>query len=93
MMQAELQEVIVTKTKLTNQKALRVIIAMQRAIIFELSEGRQVKLEKFGIFKPVQTQSRSGRNPQTGEPLTIPARIRPVFSPSRLFQAYFNTNP
>ena len=40
-----------------------------------------VKLVGFGTFKAVDRKQRVARNPQTGEPITIPARKVPVFKP------------
>jgi nucleoid DNA-binding protein len=93
MTQAELQEIIVRQAKITNQQSLYVLYSMYGAIKQELIAGREVKLEKFGIFKSVHTQSRSARNPRTNQPILIPARNKPVFLPSRLFRAYLNTIP
>jgi nucleoid DNA-binding protein len=51
--------------------------------------GKTVKKEKvlkipdLGIFKLRQTKARIGRNPQTGEPLKIPARRKVAFTPSK----------
>lgn len=39
----------------------------------ELAQGRDVALHGFGTFAIVQRTERQGRNPKTGESLTIPA--------------------
>jgi len=51
--------------------------------------GKTVKKEKalkipdLGTFKLRQTKARTGRNPQTGEPIKIPARRKVAFTPSK----------
>jgi DNA-binding protein HU-beta len=40
-----------------------------------------VTISGFGSFKVVERSARQGRNPQTGEPITIDARKSPVFRP------------
>jgi nucleoid DNA-binding protein len=51
--------------------------------------GKTVKKEKalkipdLGTFKLRQTKARIGRNPQTGEPIKIPARRKVAFTPSK----------
>ena len=42
------------------------------AIQHELEEGNDVKLLGFGQFRIQTRKAREGRNPKTGEPLTIP---------------------
>jgi DNA-binding protein HU-beta len=54
--------------------------------------GKTVKKEKalkipdLGTFKLRQTKARMGRNPQTGEPLKIPARRKVGFTPAKTFK-------
>jgi nucleoid DNA-binding protein len=54
--------------------------------------GKTVKKEKalkipdLGTFKLRQTKARIGRNPQTGEPLKIPARRKVAFTPAKMFK-------
>jgi len=54
--------------------------------------GKTVKKEKalkipdLGTFKLRQTKARIGRNPQTGEPLKIPARRKVAFTPSKMLK-------
>lgn len=55
--------------------------AMFSAIENALKEGDEVTISGFGSFKVVERSSRQGRNPQTGEPMTIAARKSPVFRP------------
>jgi DNA-binding protein HU-beta len=47
-----------------------------------LSAGEEVPLPGLGKLKVVERAARQGRNPQSGEAITIPARKAPVFSPS-----------
>jgi len=47
-----------------------------------LSDGNRVKITGFGSFDVRQKQDRRGRNPQTGEAITIEARRVLVFKPS-----------
>lgn len=46
-----------------------------------LSKGDEVSISGFGSFKVVERSARQGRNPQTGDPITIDARKSPVFRP------------
>lgn len=45
-----------------------------------LQGGEEVRVTGFGTFRVTQTAARTGRNPRTGEQITIPAGKRPSFS-------------
>lgn len=44
-----------------------------------LARGEKVTLTGFGTFEVRQRAARMGRNPQTGEPIHIPATRTPAF--------------
>jgi DNA-binding protein HU-beta len=45
----------------------------------QAAAGERVTLKGFGTFEMRESAARQGRNPQTGEALTIPASSRLVF--------------
>jgi DNA-binding protein HU-beta len=58
-----------------------VVNATFDAIQGALSSGDEVTITGFGTFRVSQRAEREGRNPQTGDPMTIPARKTPSFKP------------
>lgn len=56
----------------------------------EISKGQKVSLAKFGTFEVVHRPAREGRNPQTGEPMTIAASDSPKFKPAKAFKDFVN---
>jgi DNA-binding protein HU-beta len=46
-----------------------------------LANGEKVQVIGFGTFETRTRAARSGRNPQTGETITIPASTVPAFKP------------
>jgi DNA-binding protein HU-beta len=44
-----------------------------------LKKGDRVQIVGFGTFSVRRSKARTGHNPKTGKPITIPARKRPVF--------------
>ena len=44
-----------------------------------VSDGEKVRIDKFGNFEVRERAERKGRNPQTGEAITITAKKSPVF--------------
>jgi integration host factor subunit alpha len=51
-----------------------------------LEAGEEVKVSGFGNFVVRAKRARRGRNPHTGEPITLPGRRVLTFKPSRLFR-------
>lgn len=48
-----------------------------------LVNGESVKISGFGNFEVVVRAEKKGRNPKTGEAITIPSFKAPVFRPSK----------
>lgn len=60
----------------------RALDAVLTCISGGLARGEKITLPGFGVFEVRPRAARSGRNPQTGEPLEIPAGAAPAFKPS-----------
>lgn len=58
---------------ITKAQAADVFDAILEAITNSLVDGDRVQVPGFGSFSISERAERQGRNPQTGEPLTIPA--------------------
>jgi len=79
MTKAELIDAIAEKTGLTKRDVGEVVETLFETVKSELARGEKVQLIPFGSFEVRERQSREGRNPKTGERLTIPARRVPAF--------------
>lgn len=55
-----------------------------------LSEGQSVRIYQFGTFQLADRAERTGRNPQTGETITIPKRRVVHFRPGTKLRADVN---
>ena len=55
-----------------------------------LASGESVKISGFGKFEVREKNARPGRNPRTGEPLTIAARKVLTFKPSPILRRAVN---
>jgi len=51
-----------------------------------VKKGDPVKIPNLGGWKKRKSAARIGRNPQTGEPLKIPARVKVRFSVAKSFK-------
>ncbi|PWI58451.1 HU family DNA-binding protein [Sulfoacidibacillus thermotolerans] len=72
---------VVDKTQLRKKDVEIAINAMLESISEALAEGDKVQLIGFGTFETRKRAARSGRNPQTGEVISIPESLVPAFKP------------
>ena len=79
MTKAELVEFIAEKADLTKADAGRALDAMMEGVTKGLKDAGKVTLVGFGTFTAKARAAKTGRNPQTGEPVQIPARTVPGF--------------
>tara|TARA_R110001583_G_scaffold9209_11_gene43863 strand:- start:2054 stop:2326 length:273 start_codon:yes stop_codon:yes gene_type:complete len=83
MRKPELAAAIAEKTDLSKEKATEIITVVTDRIAQALAEGENVSLIGFGTFEVRQRAERQGKNPQTGEPITIAAAKVPAFKPGK----------
>ena len=55
-------------------------------VVKSVKKGEPVKIPGLGIFRLRKMKARMGRNPQTGEPIKIPARKKVGFSVAKTFK-------
>lgn len=79
MNKTELVDAIARRADVTKVKAKEVLDALLEEITQSLSRNQEVTLTGFGTFKVSARKARTGRNPQTGAPLHIPAMKIPRF--------------
>lgn len=73
MRKPELAAAIAEKAELSKDKANDVLNAMLDEITGAVAKGDSVSLIGFGTFSVRERSARKGKNPQTGEPMDIPA--------------------
>ncbi|PEW14337.1 DNA-binding protein [Priestia megaterium] len=83
MKKAELIDAVVTKTELTKQDSKKAIDALFETISNTLAKEEKIQVVGFGTFEVLNRAERTGRNPQTGEEMTIPASKVPAFKPGK----------
>ena len=75
----ELVQEIAKKASVTQKEAAEVLAALIETVQKTVSKGKKVTLVGFGTFSAKKRAARTGRNPQTGEEVKIPARVVPGF--------------
>ena len=74
-------------TKVDTEKALKAFID---TVTEELKNGGKVQLVGFGTFQVTERAERQGRNPKTGEAITIPASKSPKFKAGKALKDIVN---
>lgn len=90
MNKADLIEKVSKAAGINKSQADAVINSLLSAIEGDLKKGGRVTLVGFGTFAVSNRKARTGRNPQTGEALKIPAKKVPKFSPGKELKAVVN---
>lgn len=86
----ELIKHIAETAGLTQKQATSALQAVETAIIDSLANGNTVELKGFGTFSVKERAERQGRNPKTGETITIPAQKTPHFKAGKAFKDAVN---
>ena len=81
MNKGELIERIAKDAKLSKTQATKALNSVLNGVQATLKKGDKVTLVGFGTFSVGKRKARTGRNPQTGASLKIPARRVAKFSP------------
>lgn len=86
MNKSQLIDTIAAKTKLTKKECGIVLDAAINAVMDAVAEGERVTLVGFGSFEAKERGERVGRNPRSGEPITIEATSVPTFQSGKDFK-------
>lgn len=86
----ELVAAIAEKSELSKKDAEKALKAFTDVVAEELKKGEQIQLVGFGTFKVSERAAREGRNPQTGETMTIKASKTPKFKAGKALKDMMN---
>jgi len=86
MTKAQLVERLAKSAGLTKKETQALLDGLVTTIVAAVKKGDPVKIPDLGTFKKVQSKARMGRNPQTGEPVKIPARKKVRFTVAKSFK-------
>lgn len=75
----ELIGVVASKSEISKKDVEKVINTFTNVVTDVLINGDKVQLVGFGTFEVIERAARTGRNPKTGETITIDASKSPKF--------------
>jgi len=90
MTKADLVDRIHSVTNRSKKDSYEILETVFSVLKDALASGEKIKIKGFGNFEVKQKRDRKGRNPHTGEPLTIEARRVLSFKISSVFKAAMN---
>ena len=90
MTKADIVDKIHTGIGLSKKDAIDMMEAVISIMKSTLEQGETLKISGFGSFVVKQKNDRRGRNPQTGESITINARRILTFKPSAVLKDAIN---
>ena len=90
MNKTELIAAVAEKAEISKKDAEKAVKAFTDAVAEELAKGGKVQLVGFGNFEVSERPAREGRNPRTGETMTIAASKTPKFKPGKALKVEIN---
>lgn len=79
MNKVELIGIMADKAEISKKDAEKALTAFTNVVTDALANGDKVQLVGFGTFEVVERAERQGRNPATGDTITIPSSKSPKF--------------
>ncbi len=90
MTKAELIDAVAEKAGTSKADAERTVDAFFEVVVDNAKKGDKVAWPGFGSFSTTRRAARTGRNPQTGAPVNVPASTALKFSASSVLKAQLN---
>ena len=86
----ELIAAVAEKAEISKKDAEKAVKAFTDVVSEELVNGGKIQLVGFGTFEVSERPAREGRNPRTGETMTIAASKTPKFKPGKALKDEIN---
>lgn len=90
MNKTELVAAMAEKTELSKKDSEKALKAFIDVVTEELKKGEKIQLVGFGTFETSARAARTGKNPQTGKEIKIPASIAPKFKAGKALKETVN---
>ena len=90
MNKTELVAAIAEKAGLSKKDAEGAVKAFTDTVAEQLKAGEKIQVVGFGTFEVAERAARTGKNPQTGEAIKIPASKAPKFKAGKALKDMVN---
>ncbi|MFM1814255.1 MAG: integration host factor DNA-binding protein beta subunit [Pseudomonadota bacterium] len=93
MIKSELiQKIAAANPHLFHRDVERIVNVIFDEIVDALAKGNRVELRGFGAFTVKHRSSRQGRNPRTGEPVSVDEKFVPFFKSGKELREKLNSD-
>ena len=86
MIKLDIVNAVVNKTGVSRTKAEQAVETMFEAMKSALGKGERIELRRFGVFNVRPRKTGIGRNPRTGQEVSIPPGKAVRFKPGKELQ-------
>ena len=86
MTKAQLINKLADGTEIPKKQVEQLVDLIVSTVIESVRNDDPVKIPGLGVFRMRKMKARTGRNPQTGEPIEIPARTKVGFTVAKTFK-------
>ena len=86
----ELVAAIAEKSEVTKNDVEKVMQSFTEVVSEELAKGEKIQMVGFGTFEVAERAEREGRNPKSGEVMTIAASKSPKFKAGKALKDIVN---
>lgn len=90
MTKAEIVNQVAERTGMSRKDAMQAVELFLDSIKTGLKNGEKISLVGFGTFFLKEKKARNGRNPRTGQRISIPAKKIATFKPGKAFRQLVN---
>ena len=87
-----IEKLAAENTHLTHAEVERVVNIVLDSMVDAMSDGGRVELRGFGAFSVRSRPARTGRNPRTGEAVSVPAKSVPFFKSGKELRERLNAS-
>ncbi len=77
---------VAEKAEISKKDAEKVVAAVLDTIVENVAKGEEIRLVGFGTFERHERKERTGCDPRTKQPITIPASKVPAFKAGKAFK-------
>ena len=90
MNKAELVAAVAESSEISKKDAEKALKAFTDVVAGELKKGEKIQIVGFGTFEVSERAARTGRNPQSGKTMEIPASKAPKFKAGKALKDMVN---
>ncbi len=92
MLKSELEDIVGEEFKLEKGISKKVVDVIVYSLINAIRTNDRIEIRGFGSFFPKTYKAYQGRNPKSGEAITVPEKVLPIFRPSKDLISKLNKN-